>query len=112
MDGERENVSVYVVKEGDNVDRIAETAGIPVGELLWANQIEYPYRLAVGQSLLVPEGPAADREQSRPGAILIWLCISVYFKGDGGADASVSDRALYFFLRLYRTGNTDPAFVR
>ena len=42
MDGERENVSVYVVKEGDNVDRIAETAGIPVGELLWANQIEYP----------------------------------------------------------------------
>ena len=65
MDGERENMSVYVVKEGDNVDRIAETAGIPVGELLWANQIEYPYRLAVGQSLLVPEGPAADREQSR-----------------------------------------------
>ena len=65
MDGERENVSVYVVKEGDNVDRIAETAGIPVGELLWANQIEYPYRPAVGQSLLIPEGPAADREQSR-----------------------------------------------
>ena len=65
MDGERENVSVYVVKEGDNVDRIAETAGIPVGELLWANQIEYPYRLAVGQSLLIPEGSAADREQSR-----------------------------------------------
>lgn len=60
MDGERENVSVYVVKEGDNVDRIAEMAGIPVGELLWANQIEYPYRLAVGQSLLIPEGPAAD----------------------------------------------------
>ena len=59
MDGERENVSVYVVKEGDNVDRIAETAGIPVGELLWANQIEYPYRLAVGQSLLIPEGQAA-----------------------------------------------------
>ena len=65
MDGERENVSVYVIKEGDNVDWIAETAGIPVGELLWANQIEYPYRLAVGQSLLIPEGPAADREQSR-----------------------------------------------
>ena len=60
MDGERENVSVYVIKEGDNVDWIAETAGIPVGELLWANQIEYPYRLAVGQSLLIPEGPAAE----------------------------------------------------
>ena len=95
-------MSVYVVKEGDNVDRIAETAGIPVGELLWANQIEYPYRLAVGQSLLVPEGPAADREQSRR---------ELYSFGYA-ADASVSDRSLYFFLRLYRTGNIDPAFVR
>ena len=38
IDGEREDVSVYVVKEGDNVDRIAETAGIPVGELLWATR--------------------------------------------------------------------------
>ena len=49
MDGERENVSVYVVKEGDNVDRIAETAGIPVVVLLRANVLEYPYRLAVVQ---------------------------------------------------------------
>lgn len=61
MDGERENVSVYVVKEGDNVDRIAETAGIPVGELLWANQIEYPYRLAVGQC--APD-PGKDRRRT------------------------------------------------
>ena len=97
MDGERENVSVYVVKEGDNVDRIAETAGIPVGELLWANQIEYPYRLAVGQSLLVPGRTGGGPGTVQAGAILIWLCISVYFKGDGGADASVSDRSLYFF---------------
>ena len=104
MDGERENVSVYVVKEGDNVDRIAETASIPVGELLWANQIEYPIPPGCG-----PVAPDSGRTGGGPGtvqagAILIWLCISVYFKGDGGADASVSDRSLYFFLRLYRTG--------
>ena len=60
MDGERENVSVYVIKEGDNVDWIAETAGIPVGELLWANQIEYPYRLAVGQALYISDGEIGE----------------------------------------------------
>ncbi len=42
---------IYVVEEGDTVDRIAEKTGIPVGELIWANQLEYPYRLAVGQAL-------------------------------------------------------------
>ena len=110
MDGERENVSVYVIKEGDNVDWIAETAGIPVGELLWANQIECTGNGIVQSRLSGRTGGGPGTVQA--GAILIWLCISVYFKGDGGADASVSDRSLYFFLRLYRTGNTDPAFVR
>lgn len=64
-----------------------ETAGIPVGELLWANQIEYPYRLAVGQSLLVPEGPAADREQSRRELYSFGYAYPFNFKGDGGADS-------------------------
>lgn len=108
MDGERENVSVYVVKEGDNVDRIAETAGIPVGELLWANQIEYPYRLAVGQSLLIPEWIGGGPGTVQAGAILIWLYISVYFKGDGGADASVSDRSLYFSYGFTEQGTLIP----
>lgn len=44
-------MDIYVVKEGDDVDRIAEAAGIPVEQLLWDNQIGYPYRLAVGQAL-------------------------------------------------------------
>ena len=47
-------------KEGRHVDRIAETAGIPVGELLWANQIEYPYRLAVGQALYISDGEIGE----------------------------------------------------
>lgn len=47
-------MAIYVVKAGDSVDSISAASGVPVGELLWANQIEYPYRLAVGQALYLP----------------------------------------------------------
>lgn len=46
-------MQIYVVKEGDNVDRIASFMGIPVDVLLYDNQIQYPYRLAVGQALFI-----------------------------------------------------------
>ena len=46
-------MKIYVVKQGDSVDSIAESQGIPVETLVWANQIEYPYRLAVGQALYI-----------------------------------------------------------
>ncbi|MCI9163533.1 MAG: LysM peptidoglycan-binding domain-containing protein [Lachnospiraceae bacterium] len=46
-------MQIYVVKEGDNVDKIASSMGIPVDALIYDNQIEYPYRLAVGQALFV-----------------------------------------------------------
>lgn len=46
-------MQIYVVKSGDNVDSIAAEARIPVSTLLWDNQIPYPYRLAVGQALLI-----------------------------------------------------------
>ena len=47
-------MNIYVVRQGDSVDTIAKAAGIPVETILWANQIEYPYRLAVGQALYIP----------------------------------------------------------
>ena len=46
-------MAIYVVKEGDTVDAIGAAAGIPVETLLRDNQIEYPYRLAVGQALYI-----------------------------------------------------------
>lgn len=46
-------MQIYVVQEGDNVDLIAARMGIPVETLLYDNQIEYPYRLAVGQALFI-----------------------------------------------------------
>ncbi len=46
-------MDIYVVKQGDNVDRIAANYNISVEDLIEDNQIEYPYRLAVGQALFI-----------------------------------------------------------
>lgn len=48
-------MQIAVVKEGDSVDSIASTFQIPVERFIEDNQIEYPYRLAVGQALLIRE---------------------------------------------------------
>ncbi len=57
-------MQIYVVQEGDNVDRIASLTGVPVETLIFDNQIAYPYRLAVGQSLFIRVG--GDWEARRP----------------------------------------------
>lgn len=46
-------MQIYVVKSGDTVDSIAQQNGVPVDTILYNNQIEYPYELAVGQALLL-----------------------------------------------------------
>lgn len=48
---------IYVVKEGDNVDKIATQFAVPVQWIIEANQLAYPYALAVGQSLLILTEP-------------------------------------------------------
>lgn len=45
---------IYVVKEGDTIDRIAEIFETNAEEIAYDNQITEPYRLAVGQALLIP----------------------------------------------------------
>ena len=54
-------MEIYVVKAGDSVDSIAASQGIPVDQLIWDNQIEYPYRLAVGQALFIGKGEEKER---------------------------------------------------
>ena len=49
-------MQIYVVQPGDSLDRIAGLYGTTIAELSYANQIPYPYQLAVGQALLVPIG--------------------------------------------------------
>lgn len=57
-------MKIAVVREGDSVDTIAASFQIPVERLAADNQIEYPYRLAVGQALLIREDE--DTEPVQP----------------------------------------------
>ncbi|WP_294146768.1 glycosyl hydrolase family 18 protein [uncultured Clostridium sp.] len=49
-------MQIYIVKEGDTIDAIAGAAGMDPLRLAFENQIDAPYRLVVGQSLLVTGG--------------------------------------------------------
>ena len=53
-------MQIYTVKQGDTIDRIAGAAGMDPLRLAHDNQIEHPYRLAVGQSLLVACGDSEE----------------------------------------------------
>ncbi len=46
-------MEIYVVRPGDNVDSIAAAWGVNVEQLIYDNQLEFPYALAVGQALLI-----------------------------------------------------------
>lgn len=46
-------MEIYVVKQGDTVDRIANSTGASAEQIIYDNQLEYPYGLAIGQALLV-----------------------------------------------------------
>lgn len=55
-------MEIYLVQPGDTVNSIALSQGVPADTILYNNQIPYPYRLAVGQALLLTKGtPAAER---------------------------------------------------
>lgn len=62
-------MEIYVVRPGDTVDEIARKEEADVNSIISINQIEYPYRLAVGQALLFegrqsyPAGTGPQREQ-------------------------------------------------
>lgn len=49
-------MEIYVVKESDTVDSIADSFGISVSSVIYNNQLAYPYALAVGQALLLSTG--------------------------------------------------------
>ena len=44
---------IYIVKPGDTIDDIAGKYQIPIERLIWVNQLVYPYKLAIGQALLI-----------------------------------------------------------
>lgn len=59
-------MQIYVVREGDSLDSIAAAFAVSAEEIAYDNQIPEPYRLAVGQALLVPaEGEARQKREVR-----------------------------------------------
>lgn len=46
-------MEIYVVRAGDSVDSIAQELGVNVEQIIYDNQIVYPYGLAVGQALYI-----------------------------------------------------------
>ncbi len=46
-------MEIYVVKPGDSVDSIAQALEADVEQIIYDNQLVYPYGLAVGQALLI-----------------------------------------------------------
>ena len=53
-------MEIYVVQENDSVDKIAAGHGSRAEDVIYINQLVYPYALAVGQALLLPEAGQAS----------------------------------------------------
>jgi len=51
-------MEIYVVKMGDTIDEIASRYQVDVNTIIYDNQLEYPYPLAIGQALLIQNGNA------------------------------------------------------
>lgn len=51
---------IYIVKEGDTLTRIATNFGLPIEQIIEANQLVYPYYLAIGQALLLLTEPVQE----------------------------------------------------
>lgn len=49
-------MEIYVVEQGDTVDGIAQKTGTDVNSIISTNQLVDPYRLAIGQALLISGG--------------------------------------------------------
>ncbi len=59
-------MEIYVVRPNDTVDEIARQQGADVNSIIEINQLEAPYRLAVGQSLLFSGKTPRQAELIRP----------------------------------------------
>lgn len=61
-------MEIYVVRQGDSVDSIAAALSVNVEQIIYDNQLVYPYELAVGQALLINQyGGSAQRAVSVSG---------------------------------------------
>lgn len=57
-------MTIYIVKEGDNVDSIASAHNITPESIVYNNQLFYPYPLAIGQALLLSTGASPGEKRT------------------------------------------------
>lgn len=57
-------MEIYIVQSGDTVNSIALENGVSVDSVIYNNQIEYPYALAIGQALLLSTGTASNERKT------------------------------------------------
>lgn len=48
-----DQISIYVVREGDSLSQIAEMFGVSINTIVWANDIKQGGRIAQGQTLVI-----------------------------------------------------------
>lgn len=56
-------MTIYTVQPGDSIDSVSAAYGVTADSTAYINQIPYPYRLAVGQALLLPTSEAIVPEK-------------------------------------------------
>lgn len=49
-------MEIYIVKQGDTIEAIANQYSVTVESISFINQIPYPYALAIGQAILIDAG--------------------------------------------------------
>lgn len=54
-------MQIYVIVPGDTVETVAEKTESSLEAPIYANQLEYPYSLAIGQALFIPGESEAVR---------------------------------------------------
>lgn len=55
-------MAIYVVQSGDSIDTIANRFFVDVSEIIYDNQLIYPYELALGQALFIGENSSQDEK--------------------------------------------------
>lgn len=75
-------MEIYIVQPGDTVDSISQNQGVTPDSILYNNQITYPYRLAVGQALLLSKGESTAAKRNIISGGYAYPFISPYVLGE------------------------------
>lgn len=98
-------MQIYVVQEGDSVDKISGQFGVSVESIIYDNQLVAPYRLAIGQALLIDDGGIRENRRSASFRGFAYPFISPYVLEQ--TLASLSELAVFSY-GFTREGNLIP----